>query len=78
MNRERRNLEEMLEIYTIAERREREAYAFYRSAAERVTGDAEKKLLLELAEFEKQHLRLMRSRYDKTLQRIRELKDQGS
>ena len=78
MSRERRNLEKMLEIYAIAERREKEAYEFYRQAAERVAGDAEKKLLLELAEFEKQHLRLMRSHYDKTLQRIQELKEQGA
>ena len=73
MKKEIKDLEKVLEIYTIAARREKAAYEFYKDVAEKVSTEEEKKILLGLAEFEMQHLKLMQSHYEKTLQKIQEL-----
>jgi rubrerythrin len=73
MRKEIRDLEKVLEVFTIAERREKEAYEFYMNAAEKVTGEAERKVLLSLADYEMQHLKMMQINYEKTLKKIQEL-----
>ena len=73
MNKEIKELEKVLEVYTIAAKREKDAYDFYLDAANRVTGEEEKKILLGLAEFEKTHLKMMQTHYEKTLKKIQEL-----
>lgn len=75
MNKEIKELEKILEIYTIAVHREKVAHEFYMDVAEKVSNAEEKKILLGLAEFEKQHLKLMQSNYEKTLKKIRELQE---
>jgi rubrerythrin len=77
MNKQLGDLEKILEIYAIAQRREQAAYEFYVSAAEKVAEEVEKKLLLDLANFEQQHLKMMKDRYEATLQRIENLKQEG-
>jgi rubrerythrin len=73
MRKEISDLEKVLEVFTIAERREKEAYEFYKNAAEKVTGEEERKVLLSLADFEMQHLKMMQINYEKTLKKIQEL-----
>jgi len=68
------DLERMAEIYLAAERRERASIAFYRHAASRATAESEKKLLLELAEKEMEHLSLMQARYEEIMARLNELR----
>ena len=46
------------EIFEIAEQIERNGAAFYRGAAEKATNDDMRKLLLGLADWEEQHLKL--------------------
>jgi len=74
MRHELHDLEKILEVYTIAEQREQAAYDFYRNAAEKVSDAAEKKVLLDLAKFELQHLKMMRDRFESTQRRIEELR----
>jgi len=77
MNKEIKEMEKVLEIYTIAARREKAAYEFYKDVAEKVSTEEEKKILLGLAQFEMQHLKLMESHYEKTLKKIKELHKQS-
>lgn len=67
-------LKKVLEVYMIAEHREKEAYEFYSNAAERVSSEAEKKILLDLAAFEMQHLKMMRNNYERTLKKLQKLR----
>lgn len=74
MKKEIHRLEKILEVYAIARQREEAAYDFYIAAAESVSGEQEKKVLLDLAKFELQHLRMMQDRYDITLAQLEELR----
>ncbi len=74
MKKEIKELEKVLEIYTIAERREKDASAFYRDAADRVSSESEKEILLRLVDFELQHLKLMQDKYKETLKKIQALR----
>ncbi len=73
MKKEIKELEKILEIYTIAERREKAAYQFYKDAAEQVSIEDARKTLLGLADFEMQHLKLMHDNYERTLKKIQDL-----
>ncbi len=77
MKKELKYLEKILEIYTIAARREQAAYDFYIAAAKKVASDEEKKIFLDLAEFEMQHLKLMEKHCARTLARMKEVQQQG-
>jgi rubrerythrin len=74
MKKEIKELKKVLEIYMIAERREKEASDFYRDAAEQVSSEVEKEILLRLVHFEMQHLKMMQDRYNQTLKKIQTLK----
>ncbi len=77
MKKELKYLEKVLEIYTIAVRREQAAYDFYIAAAKKVTTDAEKKIFLDLAKFEMQHLRMMEHHCENTLAKMKDVQKQG-
>ncbi len=77
MKKELKYLEKVLEIYTVAARREQAAYDFYIAAAKKVTSDSEKKIFLDLAEFEMQHLKLMEKHCERTLERMKDVQRQG-
>ncbi|MDX1764356.1 MAG: hypothetical protein R3231_08555 [bacterium] len=74
MKQEIHRLEKVLEVYAMARQREQAAYDFYVAAAESVSGDQEKSILMDLAKFELQHLRMMQDKYDKTLSQLQELR----
>jgi len=74
MKKEIHDLEKILEVYAIAERREQAAYDFYMNAADSVSEEAEKKVLLDLAKFELQHLKMMKNRFELTRKRIEKLR----
>ncbi len=74
MSRELHDLEKILEVYAIAEQREQAAYEFYMHAANKVSEDAEKKVLFDLAKFELQHLKMMKDRFESTRKRIEQLR----
>ncbi len=73
MKKKIRDLERILEVYAIAEHREQEAHDFYINAAAKVSLEAEKKILLELAKFELKHLTMMKERYESTLKQLQAL-----
>ncbi|NOY52280.1 MAG: hypothetical protein GXP58_01510 [Deltaproteobacteria bacterium] len=75
MNREIHDLEKILEVYAIAEQREQAAYNFYVDAADKISEEAEKKVLLDLAKFELQHLKMMKERFESTRERIEKLRN---
>lgn len=75
MKNEIHDLEKILEIYAIAERREQAAYDFYMNAADLISEEAEKKVLLNLAKFELQHLKMMKDRFESTRKRIEDLRN---
>ncbi len=74
MKKEIHDLEKILEVYAIAERREQAAYDFYKNAADSVSEESEKKVLMDLAKFELQHLKMMKDRFESTRKRIEHLR----
>ncbi len=74
MNSAIRELEKIAEVYAIARRREKRSIDFYRQAAAEVTGEAEKKLLLEMAEMEETHYQQMQTWYNDAVERLRKLR----
>ncbi|BCR04722.1 hypothetical protein DESUT3_17910 [Desulfuromonas versatilis] len=68
-------MEKIAEVYAIARRRERRSIEFYRQAAAEVEGEAEKKLLSELADMEEAHFQQMQSWYDEAVAKLRKLRE---